>query len=285
MPGRDLYDHYVTKAFKQLFAEYSDIDKHTEISQRESSHKRDTALLIDHESEKQAVDNFLTKGCGCKNNCHKLFTTEELLKARAKVRSYSWDEKNYYLLGQLYSFLRYSDLSISGRTQTKRKQQTFEYRINMDRPVCRDAFLFYYGETIKRLKRIQKHLFSNGLQTPVHGNTGRMPSHTYDQADREKVILFIINLAANHGLPDPGRDLRKGKGRLRILLPSVMNYTSVHELYVKSINLSGKNAVGYDTFMQIWQSQLSYIVFNNPKTDLTLGILLNNYNTHSKINK
>jgi len=270
MPGRDLYDQDVTKTFQQLLAEYSDIHKHIELPDRENTHKRDTSLLIDLASEKQAVDKFITTGCGCKNNCHKLFTNEELLQARAKVRLYSWDEKNYYILGQLYSFLRYSDLSISGRTQTKRKQQTFEYRINIDRPVCRDAFLFYYGETIKRLKRIQKHLFSNGLQTPVHGNTGRMPSHTYDQDDQEEVISFIINLAANHGLPDPGRDLRKGKGRLRILLPSVMNYTSVHELYVTSINLFGKNAVGYDTFMHIWQSKLPYIVFNNPKTDLCL---------------
>lgn len=44
----------------------------------------------------------------------------------------------------------------------------------------------------------------------------------------------------------------------------------MHELYIKSINLSGKTAVGYDTFMQIWQSQLSYIAFNNPRTDLCL---------------
>lgn len=227
MPDRDLYDQDVTKVFKQLLAEYSDIHKHTEPLSRASAHKHDTVLPIDPDSEKQAIETFLTKGCGCKNNCHKLFTAEELLKARTKVHSYSWDEKNYYLLGQLYSFLRYSNLSTSGRTQTKRKQQTFEYRINIDRPVCRDAFLFYYGETIKRLKRIQKHLFSNGLQTPVHGNTGRVPSHTYDQTDQEEVTSFIINLAANHGLPDPGRDLRKGKGRLRILLPSVMNYTSV----------------------------------------------------------
>lgn len=79
---------------------------------------------------------------------------------------------------------------------------------------------------------------------------------------------FIINLAENHGLPDPGRDMRKGKGRLRILLPSIMNYTSIHRSYELSITAIKKKAVGYRTFLEIWQKELPYIEFNKPRTDL-----------------
>lgn len=268
MIDRALYDKEVEIELKKLLAEYSDVDIARPIRLRnESNH---AAASIDLGTEKEVVVKFLTDGCECKNNCHKLFTTEELLNSRAKFRCYSWEEKNCYILGQLYSFSRHSEWARNSRIKSARKHQTFEYRINIDRPVCREAFLFYYGETIKRLKRLQKHLCNNGYQMPVHGNTGRKPSHASEPSDQEAVETFIINLAVNHGLPDPGRDVRKGKGKLRILLPSIMNYTSVHQLYVDSISESGDAAVGYDAFMRIWQEKLSHIVFNNPKTDLCL---------------
>lgn len=37
-----------------------------------------------------------------------------------------------------------------------------------------------------------------------------------------------------------------------------------------SVIATGGSAVGYDTFVKIWQSKLPYIAFNNPKTDLCL---------------
>src|SRR3990167_135611 len=39
---------------------------------------------------------------------------------------------------------------------------------------------------------------------------------------KEAVKSFIINFAAAQGLPDPGRDVRKGNGRLQILLPFII---------------------------------------------------------------
>ncbi len=89
-------------------------------------------------------------------------------------------------------------------------------------------------------------------------------------SDQEAVKSFIINFAATHGLPDPGRDVRKGNGRLQILLPSVMNYLSVHQIYQASMVNYDVEAVGYRTFIRIWQEELPYIVFNNPKSDLCL---------------
>ncbi len=93
---------------------------------------------------------------------------------------------------------------------------------------------------------------------------------------RERLQLFIANYAENHGLQDPGRDLRNGKGRLRIFLPSVMNYMSVYRIYEKSLSLNEVKTlellepVSRRTFVRIWQEELPHIIFNNPRTDLCI---------------
>jgi hypothetical protein len=264
-----LWDKELADIFDELLAEYSNVDIKT-LSHYTESEESNSVVAVDIETEKKLIAEFLVEGCKCKNHCQALFTAEELFNSRDKFRSFSWNERNHYLLGQLHAFARYSEFATNARTKTSRKHQTFGYRINADRPVCREAFLFYHGETIKRLKRLQKSLCENGFQASAHGNKGRNPSNAHELKDLEDVGVFILNVAANHGLPDPGRDVRKGKGKLRILLPSVMNYTSVHQLYVDSMNASGGTAVGYGLFLKIWQKQFSYIAFNNPKSDLCL---------------
>ena len=148
------------------------------------------------------------------------------------------------------------------------KRQKFDYRINTDRPVCRDVFLFYHGETLKRLKHLQKHLLEVGISPPTHGNTGRKPKHACSAEDKQSAKDFIVNFAAMHGLPDPGRDLRKGKGKLRILLPAVLNYGSVHRVYQKSMLETPTKIVGYRSFVRIWQEEVAHICFSNPRSDL-----------------
>ena len=179
-------------------------------------------------------------------------------------------EKNCFILSQLVTFVRHADFAYSARAETARQRQKFEYRINADRPVCKSAFLFYYGESIDRLKRLQKNLFVRGIELPLHGNTGCKPVHACLQSDKEIVKSFIINYSINEGLPDPGRDVRNGKGKLRIFLPSVMSYLSIHKLYQECMKGSENNVVGYRTFIRIWQEELPHIVFNNPKTDLCI---------------
>lgn len=254
--------------FSKLLNEYSSQVSHFSLSRKEA--QKNIAPALNAKEEKKSVDEFLTMGCGCKNSCYMLFSSEELLANRAKVASYTASEKNCYLLGQLQACSRSSEWTQHSNLTSLRKHQTFEYRINIDRPVCRQTFLFYYGETIKRLKRLQKHFLNSGNQPPIHGNAGRKPACSYGDHHLEAVENFILNLAECHGMPDPGRDVRRGKGRLRILLPSIMNYTSVHELYVESVNMANGEFVGYDTFVKIWQNKVPYITFNNPKTDLCL---------------
>lgn len=251
--------------FKELLNEYAN-----QGTQPDPQKSNSTMTVKLEDKIKGEVEKFLINGCGCKNKCYKLFSEKELLAARIMFTSYPRDEKNCYILGQLQACSRHSELAKSSRQTSQRKHQTFEYRVNMDRPVCRQTFLFYHAETIKRLERLKKHLNKDDSQPLLHGNKGRKPACSYDTADVEIIIRFMINLAENHGLPDPGRDVRRGNGRLRILLPSIMNYTSVHKLYTDSINVVGGRPVGYDTFIKTWQKNLPHIVFNNPKTDLCL---------------
>lgn len=266
-------------ADKELIAIFDDlVEEYFNPNVFTSSHSSDVKIAIDvartvnidFKNEKRIIAAFLKKDCGCGKNCQKLFTREELFDARVKFQKLTTAEKNCFILSLLYSFSRYSDFSRSARVATSRKRQKFEYKINVDRPVCKNVFLFYFGESIDRLKRLQKNLFNNGIEPPTHGNKGCQPANTYSMSTRETLKSFIINLAANQGLPDPGRDVRNGKGCLRIFLPSVMNYLSIHKLYEQCVIEQGYEAIGYRTFLNIWKEELPHIVFNNPKTDLCI---------------
>jgi hypothetical protein len=134
----------------------------------------------------------------------------------------------------------------------------------------RSVFLFYYGETTQRLKRLQKHKSEVGISSAPHGNSGRSPSHACSRQDKDDIKTFIINYAAVHGMPDPGREPQNRKGRLRILLPSILNYTSVHRSYELSLQSQDKPCVGYRTFLRCWQETCPHIVFSKPRTDLCM---------------
>ena len=261
------YKDRVNKRYEELVAEYLKTDLISTF-QNEKNELSSEELL--EASEKIAVEHFLSVGCGCDRNCHNQFSEKELLSTRSQFRFLSLAEKNCYILAQLRSFSKHSDRANSSRAETKRKRQKFEYQINVDRPVCREAFLFYHDETKKRLERLQDCLNDSPISPPLHGNTGRQPISTYSLSDRELARTFITNFAEIQGLPDPGRDVRKGKC-LRILLPSVLNYTSIHKLYDANIVALGKHAMPYRTFLDFWQKELPHICFNDPKTDLCMS--------------
>jgi len=225
---------------------------------------------VDRVQEKLLVSEFLSTPCSCGKNCQKQFSENELHESRENFRYLSRNEKNCVILAQLRSFQRSSKHSKSGRTVKARSRQKFEYRINADRLVCRNTYLFYHGETLKRLKYLQKHLAEVGTLPPMHGNTGRKPKHAFSLDEKKDIKAFINNFAAMHGMPDPGRDLRKGKGRLRILLPTVLNYREVHRIYLKSTSDRDVRQVEYHSFVRIWQEMAPHICFNKPRSDLCM---------------
>ncbi|MFO7749868.1 MAG: hypothetical protein R6V54_07205 [Desulfobacteraceae bacterium] len=222
----------------------------------------DTAIKI---AEKEEVIRFLSTSCPCGQNCQEFFSVSEVLDAREDFRLMSWSEQHSFIVGKLQTFMRSSEQSLSARRTRLRERQRFDYFINADRPVCRNMFLFYHGETLDRLKRRQKYLSEVGTLPPKHGNKGKRPKHACTSMEKQKVFTFINNYSAVHGLPDPGRDLCADKGRLKVYLPTVMNYKSVHRVYEKSMDIQGFDPVKYQTFRLLWIENFSHIVFQGPR--------------------
>ena len=145
---------------------------------------------------------------------------------------------------------------MEGRSKKSRDRAKFDYHISIDRPVCKAVFLFYYFDFSKRLERLKSCVTFDVLTIPVHGNSGRIPANAYDNSSIEKVKSFILNFATIHGLPDPGRDIRIGPGKLRMLLPSVIFSKSVHLKSATSIKVSGEYPIAYRTFLKIFSGSI-----------------------------
>jgi hypothetical protein len=255
----------LSTVFNELLDAYIPSD-----SSHQSNRQKNDKVAVTQSSDIKAIQSFLAKPCKCGKNCQLQFTEAELLKSRENFRNLSLEQKNCFILSHLSCFKRSKSIASSGRTIKPRTRQKFDYRVNADRPVCRETFLFYCGETSWRLKSLQKHLQTVGVVPPVHGNTSRKPIYALSNEDKKCIKLFITNYAVVHGLPDPGRDLRVGKGRLRVLLPSVMTYQSIHKEYSLSMTLQGKKSVSYNSFLRIWHKEVSYIDFIKARTDLCM---------------
>jgi len=145
--------------------------------------------------EIKRVKNFLKTPCKCGLSCQKLFQLDEVLNARKNFNLLSWKEKGCFLLPLLESFRVNIGCSKSARTTTQRKRQKYIYRINSNREVCREAFLFYYDIPLRKLKYFQHHLLEVGIIPPEHGNIRKTPYNAYSEAEKNKIKLFLNNFA------------------------------------------------------------------------------------------
>ena len=265
------YAQEVSALFKSLLEEYCSPD--TDIAEtidQINNPDSEADQEFDIKEEEKTAESFLKTPCPCLRNCQKQLNKADVISNRAFFRALDKRERNNLLLAQLKTFLSHSEYSESARSRKKRERKKFDYHISIDRPVCKAVFLFYFGETPKRLDRLKDYVSGHNMVTPVHGNSGRTPTNAHPISDREKVTSFILNFIDIHGLPDPGRDVRKGKGRLRILLPSIMSYQSVHQQYAASIKVTGGPQIPYRTFLKIWQDEFPYVKFNDPRSDLCM---------------
>ncbi|EDN71488.1 conserved hypothetical protein [Beggiatoa sp. PS] len=260
----------ITKVFKELVDEYLDKNQHDNDPDEQPIKTKSSNNTFDNAKEHALIKEFLASPCSCGKACKDKLDFDEIAIARKEFNSLSWVEKNMFMLSQLHVFARHSNQSRSGRQTKNRVRQKFDYHISIDRPVCKKVFLFYYGETVERLKRLQKHKLDIGISTTAHGNTGRLPSHACSIQDIDLIKQFIINYAAAHGMPDKARDLRHGFGRLRMERTSILNYRSVHHAYELSLQSQNQSSVGYRTFIRCWIDTCPYIVFNQPRTDLCI---------------
>ena len=117
--------------------------------------------------DRTAVRDFLQAPCGCGRNCTSQITEEELLNSRHDFGMLSWREKNCVVLSQLQAFQDAAPVARSARASKVRERQKFHYQLSFNRPVCRQVFLFYHGETPRRLESLQRHLRLVGTIPPM----------------------------------------------------------------------------------------------------------------------
>jgi hypothetical protein len=155
---RPKIDQQIMKVFEELVDEYLHENKEIKSpNETQTKTKHPISHVVDSNNEYTLIKDFLASPCSCKKSCKDNLSFDEIAKARKEFGELRWAEKNVFMLSQLNLFARYSDKSRSGRQTKIRVRQKFDYHISIDRPVCFDIFLFYYGETIQRLKRLQKH--------------------------------------------------------------------------------------------------------------------------------
>jgi hypothetical protein len=263
----------VSAVFEHLLEEYCSEDRDADITEtieQINNFDNKTDQEFDLKKEEKIVEAFLKTPCPCSQNCQKKLNKADSIKNRSFFRALSKRERNCLLLAQLKTLLSRSEYSESARSKKIRERKKFDYHISIDRRVCKAVFLFYYGESSKRLDRLKDYVSGKNMVIPVHGNSGRVPTNAYPISSREQVTSFILNFIDIHGLPDPGRDVRKGKGRLRILLPSIMSYQSVHQEYATSLKVIGGPLISYRSFLIIWQEEFPHVKFNDPRSDLCM---------------
>jgi len=103
-------------------------------------------FIADKALDRKIVADYLSRPCPCNQSCHDQVTIDEVVDSRAIFGMLTKDMQNCLMLGLLKSFTKASSRSNSGRSTSMRERQKYEYRISTDRLVCRDMFLFYYGE-------------------------------------------------------------------------------------------------------------------------------------------
>ena len=157
------YAREINTAFEYMLEEYcsEDCDITESITQINNLKSQFSAELDTKEEDR--VASFLNTPCPCSKDCQKQLSKDEVISNRAFFRSLGKAERNHILLIQLKTLLSHSNYAISARSRKNRERKKFDYRISIDRPVCKAVFLFYYGETTKRLDRLK----SFGLWTSL----------------------------------------------------------------------------------------------------------------------
>jgi len=171
------YTREVNTAFEYLLDEYYSENSDITETIDQISDIKDNITEFNLEEEEKRVDAFLNTPCSCTQNCQQQLSRNEVINNRAFFRALGKKERNYILLNQLKTLLSHSDYAVSARSKKKRKRKKFDYRISIDRPVCKAVFLFYYGETSKRLDRLKNQVSNESITPLIHGNTGRTPDH------------------------------------------------------------------------------------------------------------
>lgn len=131
-------------------------------------------------------------GCECKTSCFKGLKAEAVYRHRLNVTELTREEHDMYLMGVTMACLS-NPMQTSRNKERQRQRATYVYQ---GKRVCIDAFTYLENVTTYHLRRIRRHILTQGVVPRVHGNMGKKPHNTFSLAMYKCAENFIKQMLA-----------------------------------------------------------------------------------------
>ena len=234
-------------------------------SEQSNSLTSEPDCSIEDVKERQAVDDFIARGCSCTlgklgTSCSKQLSRSLIDSTRQDCLDLTRNELDLIILSQIHSHQNIDDV---GSTSHHTARSTF-YIHGLQ--LCLTTYLYVHCISRKRYQNLVKQYHEHGLSPRVHGNTKPLPTNSLSTEDRDYLKTFVTNYARAHGIPLPGRI--PGHRNKVILLPTDITKVFVHSKYKEACSERGFRPAGKSSFYQLWQDVLPHISVSTPSTDL-----------------
>lgn len=232
------------------------------LSDRQHERKKQTTE-IDSDADDSSVSKLETtlaqvkekfrKGCDCQTSCFTGLKPEGVFRHRLNVTELTREEHDMYLMGVIMACL-------SNPTQTIRNKERQRQRagyVYQGKRVCVEAFTYLENVTIYHLKRIRRHVLTQGVVPRVHGNMGKKPHNTFSLDMYKCAEQFIKQTLAQH--TTPGGPNAFDTTKLFVLAGETRS--SVYNKFKQSALHPGGKVMGYTTFGHFLKKQFPNVRF------------------------
>ncbi|KAJ8926823.1 hypothetical protein NQ314_020671 [Rhamnusium bicolor] len=163
-------------------------------------------------------------------------------------------EHDMYLMGVTMACLANPDTTVRHKERRRLRAQY----VYQGRRVCLDAFLYLENCTHYQLKRIRKHVMTNGVAPRVHGNHGKKPHNTFSLDIYRHATEFLKQYLEQH---TGERDIVNTKKPIQ--LPWDVTRKNLHDAYKEygQILEPGIKLMGYSTFRHFMKEQFPHVQF------------------------
>ena len=216
--------------------------------------------LDDGAEDVPGVRKFISEGCGCKLDCQKHFSYNDIVGHVYDIRALTKDEKEINIMTLL------KDCMSETTERGKRRKRCRQFKVE-GKHVCKRTFMLFYDIGKHALKAIQSHVAEKGITPRVHGNTGKKPRHAICFDDVMRVVNFVRNVADTRGLPQPAAP--RGIDNVPIVfLPSGTTKEGIFKDYAASCQEAGVRDLRLTSFKDIWRTCLPHIRIGSPRHDV-----------------
>lgn len=173
-----------------------------------------------------------------------------MYRHRLNIAELTKAEHDMYLMGVTMACLT-NPYRTARQTERRRLRAQYVYQ---GRRVCLDAFLYLENCTHYQIKRIRKHVITQGVTPRVHGNHGKVPHNTFSLDIYKIATEFLKSFISQ-------QKASAKQGALH--LASDVTRKTVHDLYsnyCRKISPSIK-IMGYSTFRRFMKVQFPQVKF------------------------